>query len=101
VWIDLPNGNGEMSGLLQARRLGVLSSPICMTNTSNVGIVYDALLDLQPRDATAGVPAVGETWDAFLNDIEGRHVHASTYARRSTMRNPVPSRKAVSAAARA
>jgi len=73
--IDLPNGNGEMSGLLQARRLGVLSSPICMTNTSNVGIVYDALLDLQPRDATAGVPAVGETWDAFLNDIEGRHVH--------------------------
>jgi D-aminopeptidase len=72
--IDLPNGNGEMSGLLQARRLGVLSSPICMTNTSNVGIVYDALLELQPRDATAGIPAVGETWDAFLNDIEGRHV---------------------------
>jgi D-aminopeptidase len=73
--IDLPNGNGEMSGLLQARRLGVLASPICMTNTSNVGTVYDALLELQPRDATAGVPVVGETWDAFLNDIEGRHVH--------------------------
>jgi D-aminopeptidase len=73
--IDLPNGNGEMSGLLQARRLGVLSSPICLTNTSNVGIVYDTLLELQPGDATAGIPAVGETWDAFLNDTEGRHVH--------------------------
>src|SRR5262245_38777259 len=73
--IDVPNGNGEMSGLLQARRLGVLSSPVCLTNTSNVGIVYDALLELQSRDATAGVPAVGETWDAFLNDVEGRHVH--------------------------
>jgi D-aminopeptidase len=72
---DVPNGNGEMSGLLHARELGVLASPVCLTNTSNVGRVYDALLELQPRDALpAGVPAVGETWDAFLNDIEGRHV---------------------------
>jgi D-aminopeptidase len=75
--IDVPNGNGEMSGLLQARNLGVLCSPICLTNTSNVGIVYDALMDLLPRDAAApAVPIVGETWDAFLNDVEGRHVHA-------------------------
>jgi len=75
--IDVPNGNGEMSGLLQARNLGVLCSPICLTNTSNVGIVYDALVELLPHDAAAAVvPIVGETWDAFLNDIEGRHVHA-------------------------
>jgi len=74
---DVPNGNGEMSGLLQARNLGVLCSPICLTNTSNVGIVYDALMDLLPRDAASpAVPIVGETWDAFLNDVEGRHVHA-------------------------
>jgi D-aminopeptidase len=74
--IDVPNGNGEMSGLLQARNLGVLCSPICLTNTSNVGIVYAALRDLLPRDGASVVPIVGETWDAFLNDIEGRHVHA-------------------------
>jgi D-aminopeptidase len=73
---DLPNGNGEMSALLQARELGVVATPICLTNTSSVGMVYDALVGLQPRDAARlVVPAVGETWDAFLNDIEGRHVH--------------------------
>jgi D-aminopeptidase len=75
--VDVPNGNGETTGLLQARALGMLGSPICLTNTSNVGLVYDALMELQPRDALPpSVPVVGETWDAFLNDIEGRHVHA-------------------------
>ncbi len=35
------------------------------------------LLTPQPRDELpAGVPVAGETWDAFLNDTEGRHVHA-------------------------
>jgi D-aminopeptidase len=75
--MNVPNGNGEMSGLLEARSLGVLGSPICLTNTSSIGMVYDALLELQPRDGmTTSVPVVGETWDAFLNDVEGRHVHA-------------------------
>jgi D-aminopeptidase len=75
--VDAPNGNGEMTGLLQAEQLGVLNSPLCLTNTSSVGMVYDALQSLQPEDdLPPGVPVVGETWDAFLNDIEGRHVHA-------------------------
>ena len=73
--IDVPNGNGELSGMLQARRLGVLNSPICLTNTSSVGAVYDVLQDLQPQDEwPAGTPVVGETWDAVLNDTLGRHV---------------------------
>jgi D-aminopeptidase len=39
--------------------------------------VYDAMLDAQSSNAMhAALPVVGETWDAFLNDIEGRHVHA-------------------------
>jgi D-aminopeptidase len=67
------NGNGEVSGLTQAASLGILGSPICLTNTSSVGMVYDALL-LQMPDKRI-VPIVGETWDAYLNDIEGRHVH--------------------------
>ncbi len=73
---NVPNGNGEMTGLLAGANLGVISSPLCLTNTSNVGLVFDALQALQPRDEfPAGVPVVGETWDAFLNDTEGRHVH--------------------------
>jgi D-aminopeptidase len=74
---DAPNGNGEATGLVQAARLGVLGSPICLTNTSSVGMVYDALLERLPADDLPAVePVVAETWDAFLNDVEGRHVHA-------------------------
>jgi len=73
---DVPNGNGEFTGLIQLRSLGILGSPICLTNTSSVGMVYDALLDHLPDDDLPSVePVVGETWDAVLNDIEGRHVH--------------------------
>jgi len=73
--VDAPNGNGELSGFLHAQRLGVLDSPICLTNTSNVGTVYDVLQTLQPQDQwPQGSPVVGETWDGELNDIIGRHV---------------------------
>jgi D-aminopeptidase len=67
------NGNGELTGLTQAESFGILGSPICLTNTSSVGMVYDAVLSQMP--GTNILPIVGETWDAFLNDIEGRHVH--------------------------
>ena len=74
--VDAPNGNGELSGMLQARQMGVLASPLCLTNTSSVGMVYDELLKLQPTDdLPPGIPVVGETWDGSLNDILGRHVH--------------------------
>ena len=73
---DVPNGNGEVTGLIQLQSLGILGSPICLTNTSSVGMVYDALLEQLPSDDLPPVePVVGETWDAVLNDIEGRHVH--------------------------
>jgi D-aminopeptidase len=76
--VDAPNGNGELSGMLQARDQGVLNSPICLTNTSSVGMVYDVLQSLQPvDDLPPGTPVVGETWDADLNDMIGRHVHAA------------------------
>ena len=70
-----PNGNGEVTGLLETGSLGVITTPLCTTNTSSVGMVYDAVQSLAtPDDLPAGVPVVGETWDAWLNDIEGRHV---------------------------
>jgi D-aminopeptidase len=78
---DMPNANGEVSGLRQIDRLGILASPICLTNTSSVGMVYDAVLAMVPRDELPAVePVVGETWDAWLNDTEGRHVRAAHVA---------------------
>lgn len=72
---DVPNGNGEVTGLIQLESLGILGSPICLTNTSSVGMVYDALLEHLPNDGLPPAePVVGETWDAVLNDVEGRHV---------------------------
>ena len=72
---DMPNANGEVTGLLQIDKLGIVASPICLTNTSSVGMVYDALLDRLPKDELPPVePVVGETWDAWLNDTEGRHI---------------------------
>jgi D-aminopeptidase len=67
------NGNGDMTGLEWVRELGMLTSPIGITNTLSVGVVRDAL-------ATSGfsehLPVVGETYDGGLNDIEGQHVQA-------------------------
>jgi D-aminopeptidase len=70
------NGNGEVTGLLENSTYGVLGLPICTTNTYSVGMVYDAMLDHFRSSQSALVPVVGETWDAFLNDEVGRHVHA-------------------------
>ena len=73
-----PNGNGELSGIVQAERLGVFGSPILLTGTTGVGAVYDAAV--RRIEAETGdelprlVPIVGETWDGELSDVVGRHV---------------------------
>jgi D-aminopeptidase len=78
------NGFGKAFGFEQVRELGVIESPIALTNTLNVGLVADALvehalrLDPEIGIGTAGTVnvLVGETNDGFLNDIQGRHVRA-------------------------
>jgi D-aminopeptidase len=77
------NGNGEMTGIGGVRRTGRLGAPILLTSTSSVGMVYDAALgwmvERRPGLMRSGgwpEPVVGETWDDFLNDTEGRHVRA-------------------------
>jgi D-aminopeptidase len=67
------NGNGELTGLEWVRELGMLTSPVGLTNTYSVGVVRDALV---ASGRTAGLPVVGETWDGVLNDIDGMHVRA-------------------------
>ena len=74
------NGNGEMTGRLSSRARGRLETPIFLTGTANVGIVYDAALTwLLRQNPDIGlsrpvpVPVVAECWDS-LGDIEGRHI---------------------------
>ena len=75
------NGNGEMTGIAWINEAGLLTSPVAITNTHSVGVVRDALIahDIEhnPPDAgemSWGLPVVGETYDGWLNDINGFHV---------------------------
>ena len=52
-----------------------MTTPIGLTNTHSVGVVRDALIAAaQPGEWDWSLPVVGETWDGFLNDINGFHV---------------------------
>jgi len=69
------NGNGELTGLEWIRDSGLLTTPVALTNTHSVGAVRDALISNAPPGEDAwSLPVVGETWDGFLNDINGFHV---------------------------
>ena len=78
------NGFGKVFGFEQVRELGLIESPIALTNTLNVGLVADALISHAiARDPDIGISTagtvnvvVGETNDGYLNDIQGRHVRA-------------------------
>lgn len=80
AWHTL-NGNGEMTGTTWVDESGGLGSPVMITNTHSVGIVRDAVIEwgakLFEKDGYSGdfsLPVVAETWDGFLNDINGFHV---------------------------
>ena len=71
------NGFGKSVGLHQLTELGVIESPIALTNTLSTWRVADAVVDYMSRE-NPGVfsfnPVVGECNDSFLNDVIGRHV---------------------------
>jgi D-aminopeptidase len=73
------NGNGEMTGVSWIRESGTMSGPICFTNTHAVGVAHQAVVrwtrDRHP-DVAEGwlLPVVGETYDGYLNDINGEHL---------------------------
>src|ERR1700682_1174619 len=77
------NGNGEMTGTTWVEESGFLEGPVMITNTHSVGVVRDAVIQWrvthgQP-DATGywwSLPVVAETWDGWLNDLNGFHVKA-------------------------
>ncbi|GEM_PF-81446 len=73
------NGNGEMTGTLWVDESGYIESPICITNTHSVGTVRDALISWQVErklydETDASLPVVAETYDGYLNDLNGFHV---------------------------
>jgi D-aminopeptidase len=75
------NGNGEMTGLPWLEEVGLLHSPVAITNTHSVGVVRDAMVALEVSELPDGVeawalPVVAETWDGTLNDVDGFHVTA-------------------------
>ncbi len=74
------NGNGEMTGLEWVRDSGMLTTPIGLTNTHSVGVVRDALVaaSMRGREEVGlwSLPVVAETWDGYLNDVNGQHVRA-------------------------
>src|SRR5438309_7968366 len=73
------NGNGEMTGTAWVEESGFLEGPIVITNTHSVGVARDAVIAWQVKQGTGSqtlwsLPVVAETWDGWLNDINGFHV---------------------------
>jgi D-aminopeptidase len=72
------NGNGEMTGTTWIEESGYLSTPVMITNTHSVGVVRDAVIEWQRGSGMMtqpwSLPVVAETYDGFLNDINGFHV---------------------------
>ena len=77
------NGFGKSAGLIQVEELGTLETPIALTNTLNVGRVWDAMVDLVVKQCEKdGLepmsinPVVGECNDSRINRIQKRAVGA-------------------------
>jgi D-aminopeptidase len=82
AWFTL-NGNGEMTGTTWVDDSGFLNGPVMITNTHSVGVVRDAVISWKVKHGSPdmegywwSLPVVAETWDGYLNDINGFHVKA-------------------------
>jgi D-aminopeptidase len=80
AWFTL-NGNGEMTGTTWVEDSGFIDGPIMITNTHSVGVVRDAVIAWKVKRSQSdmegywwSLPVVAETWDGYLNDINGFHV---------------------------
>jgi L-aminopeptidase/D-esterase-like protein len=76
-WFSL-NGNGEMTGTTWVEESGFLEGPVAITNTHSVGVVRDSMIAWGLQHGAHAqdwaLPVVAETWDGWLNDINGFHV---------------------------
>ena len=73
------NGNGEMTGIAWIAESGTVSMPVTITNTHAVGVAHRATIDWAVarfpdlRELWL-LPVAAETYDGYLNDINGGHV---------------------------
>jgi L-aminopeptidase/D-esterase-like protein len=77
------NGNGEMTGVSWIEESGTCQGPIAITNTHAVGIAHAGIIawmNTYHADLTDVwlLPVAAETWDGYLNDINGHHVNEDT-----------------------
>ena len=93
------NGNGEMTGIAWLEEGGFLEGPVVITNTHSVGVARDAVIAWRltkggpdPTGFVWSLPVVAETWDGYLNDINGFHVKPEhvTAALDNAKGGPVP-----------
>src|SRR2546429_9943782 len=94
-WWSL-NGNGEMTGTTWVEESGFLEGPVMITNTHSVGVVRDAVIQWRvahgqpdPTGYWWSLPVVAETWDGWLNDINGFHVKLDHEIGRASCRGRV------------
>ncbi|HEX6650013.1 MAG TPA: P1 family peptidase, partial [Pyrinomonadaceae bacterium] len=74
---------------------GFIEGPIMITNTHSVGTVRDAVIAWQMKKQGKtfqpwSLPVVAETWDGFLNDINGFHVKPEHVAQALDQAAPGP-----------
>lgn len=79
--IHVINGFTKAIGLIQIEELGLIESPIALTNTLNVGLVADRIIEYSiEKNPDIGTltstinSIVLECNDGYLNDIQGRYV---------------------------
>lgn len=74
------NGNGELTGSHIIEEIGAFNFPVTITNTHSCGVARDATLRWVHKalpeviESAWGLPVAGETYDGFLNDINGHHL---------------------------
>ena len=74
------NGNGELTGTHIIEETGAFNFPVTITNTHSCGVTRDGTLRWMHKvlpaalDTGWGLPVAAETYDGFLNDINGHHV---------------------------
>jgi D-aminopeptidase len=84
IWFDhafagfhVLNGNGDFTGTHWIEESGLLTTPIAITNTHQVGLVRDTLVAYSTEQHGVHewvMPLVAETYDGWLNDINAFHI---------------------------
>jgi D-aminopeptidase len=82
--VHVANGFGKFVGTTQVEELGVLETPILLTNTLSTFAAADALVgwtlgQAENADVRSVNPVVGECNDGYLNDIRQRRLSVDDF----------------------